>query len=236
MNSAHTIKFLKFPFRFEVEKLQAEVTGILQKSWIPHFNQDGYSGEWKSLALYSADGKEENIIALNEPNLIPTGLLKNGSYLGEVIHHFECPITSARLLRLGQQACIKPHKDYNLGYENGTFRIHVPIFTNPYVRFVLDGTVLEMQEGQCWYTNVNYLHSVSNEGMSDRIHLVIDYQRNDWSDRLFFSLAPRERLFPNEGNQYSAETVARIIDELKLIDSEGARTAILELENSLARL
>ena len=45
-----------------------------------------------------------------------------------------------------------------------------------------------MQAGSAWYANINLPHSVQNKGKNDRIHLVIDCLRNDWSDKLFASM------------------------------------------------
>ena len=42
-----------------------------------------------------------------------------------------------------------------------------------------------MQPGECWYINANLLHRVSNKGVTDRIHLVVDCLVNDWLRDLF---------------------------------------------------
>ena len=44
-----------------------------------------------------------------------------------------------------------------------------------------------MREGETWYFNVNFFHSVTNNSPLDRIHLVIDCVVNDWL-RAFFPL------------------------------------------------
>ena len=131
------------------------------------------------------------------------------------------------MLKLGVGAEIKPHRDYELGYEDNNFRLHIPITTNSEVSFILDGQRLVMSPGECWYTNVNFVHSVANKGTTDRIHLVIDGERNEWSDALFFSLAPKESFTVVQEENYSAETLKNIIEELKNID-EPATVALVE--------
>jgi hypothetical protein len=37
-----------------------------------------------------------------------------------------------------------------------------------------------MNEGECWYLNVNFPHKVANRGATDRVHLVIDCAVDDW--------------------------------------------------------
>ena len=80
----------------------------------------------------------------------------------------------------GPGSIIKEHKDFKLGFEDGEIRLHIPILTNPSVEFILDGARVLMNEGECWYLNLNLPHRVANRGTSDRIHLVVDCVLNDW--------------------------------------------------------
>jgi hypothetical protein len=210
-------KYLKLPFQFDEKKLIYDLSLILESKWIPHFNSSVYIGDWKVIPLYADKGDDRNIFAYPTSNTIisETAILKVCNYFQEVIKSFKCPILTARILRLGAGAKIRPHRDHHLGYENGNFRLHIPIITNLNVHFVLDDFELTMNPGECWYTNVNYTHSVQNLGESDRIHLVIDGERNKWSDNLFFSLAPEESFDPISEDNDSPETVKRIIEELK---------------------
>lgn len=166
-------------------------------------------------------------------DLVETSILKDCFYFKEVIGHFKCIKLSVRLLRLEKGAYIKPHCDHNLGYEDNNFRLHIPVKANSNVDFVLDGSRLAMLPGECWYTNVNYIHSVHNGGESDRIHLVIDGERNFWSDSLFFSLAPKESFFPDKVENHSVGTLSKIIEELKLSDEPAAKQLIVTLSKEL---
>lgn len=217
MNQESIIKYLKFPMNFDAALLQSELNSILEQQWVPHFNSGGYEGNWNVLSLYAAGGKANNVFVplTNDLKLEETAVLKQSPYMQEVIASFQFPKIAVRLLRLEAGARIKPHKDHELGYEDGQFRLHIPIMTNPDVHFVLDGKELIMLEGECWYTNVNYEHSVVNEGTKDRIHLVIDGVRNDWSDKLFFAEAdPAHFVAPKQ--EMSPETMQRVIEELLL--------------------
>ena len=44
----HT-KFLKLPFQFNTKKLISDLSLILDKNWVSHFNTDGYNGDWKAI-------------------------------------------------------------------------------------------------------------------------------------------------------------------------------------------
>ena len=228
--------YLKLPFLFDENKLVQELNELLKPAWIPHFNTNGYDGDWNSIALYATNGDYQNILALqlDDTEITETSLLKTCPYFRAVLSNFECPFLSVRLLRLGPGSYIKPHRDANLGYENGCFRIHVPITTNPGVTFMLDGNQLDMQPGECWYTNVNYVHSVANKGLTDRVHLVVDGKRNEWSDQLFFSLAPKEELLTPEQQQYDADTLKKIIKALE--NREGTEQLVLDLQEQLQKM
>jgi hypothetical protein len=224
-----TIRYLKLPFQFDEQKLVRDLSCISDEQWIPHFNTSGYTGAWKAIPLYAPNGDASNIFALpsRESTLLETPLLKACDYFKEVISTFQCPIS-------GVGADIKPHRDHELGYEDGSFRIHIPIITNAGVRFVLDGILLTMLPGECWYTNVNHVHSVSNAGATDRFHLVIDGERNEWSDQIFLSLASEENFQPKHTGNDSPEVMKRTIEELKRRNDSSAEALIKELENTIS--
>ena len=114
-------------------------------------------------------------------------MLARCSYVAEVLATFKCELESARFLRLGAGSNIREHRDYQLGYEDGVVRVHIPVQTNPQVEFYLDGQKIDMKEGEVWYLNFNLKHRVVNGGESDRVHLVVDCALNDWL-RAFFPL------------------------------------------------
>lgn len=236
MEKQISAKHLKLPFEFDEDKLVDDLKLILSSKWTPHFNQEGYEGDWNSIALYAVKGEEENIHAMNtgDSDLVETPMLSNCPYLKTVINTFQCPLLSVRLLRLSPGGFIKPHRDLRLGYEDDCFRLHIPIITNPKVEFMLHGVQIAMKSGECWYTNVNFVHSVANRGDSDRIHLVIDGQRNAWSDALFYSLVPKESLQATKV-AYDAATMEQMINELKKQQSTGAEVLIKELQGKLER-
>ncbi|MFT4533832.1 MAG: quercetin dioxygenase-like cupin family protein [Saprospiraceae bacterium] len=233
MNTHQPRSTLKLPFQFNEEKLKRDLETLLASKWKPHFNQRVYECNWNSIALYAVGGDQSNIFAAGDKEIKETSLLHDVRYIKEVIDQFKCPLLSVRLLKLEKGAYIKPHRDYNLGYEDCNFRIHIPIVTNPDVNFTLDGERIEMKIGECWYTNVNYVHSVSNEGSTDRIHLVIDCERNEWTDKIFFSLAPRDSFLPNTEEEYSLETMKSIRNELLLMSADGAIEAIKDIDNKI---
>ena len=78
---------------------------------------------------------------------------------------------AAKLLAGGK---ISPHADSHPSFHRG-HRIHVPITTNPRVRFMIDGRPHQLQVGRAYEINNQMNHSVMNKGTEDRITFIFDY-------------------------------------------------------------
>jgi hypothetical protein len=78
---------------------------------------------------------------------------------------------AAKLLAGGR---ISPHVDTHPSFHRG-HRIHVPITTNPRVRFMIDGRPHQLQVGHAYEINNQKNHSVMNKGDEDRITFIFDY-------------------------------------------------------------
>jgi hypothetical protein len=76
--------------------------------------------------------------------LVPTDIIKL-PYLRQVLESFQCPLQSARLLKLEARSHIHRHSDPFLGYADGEVRMHIPVQTDPEVRFYLEGERVLMQ-------------------------------------------------------------------------------------------
>lgn len=223
---------IKFPVSFDKSKLLADLAICQQTDWLIHFNQNDYTGKWSSFSLRSASGKELDILATANTTYIDTETLKRCHYFKEIIDSFACEKEAVRLLSLSPNSYIKEHKDAASGYEDGFFRIHIPIQTNENVVFTVNQEPLPMKEGECWYANFNLPHFVSNKGEADRIHLVIDCLRNEWSDKLF---AQNGYDFEEENkDKLDKETKLLMIEQLSLMKSETADKLILQLREELA--
>ncbi|MEQ7798607.1 aspartyl/asparaginyl beta-hydroxylase domain-containing protein [Pedobacter sp. ASV1-7] len=227
------IKQLKLPFEFNVSLLQADVQRIQDNIWVAHYNKKDYDGSWTSLALYSKDGMSSTIYASMDSSstLKATEIMGLCTYIHEILEIFEFEKVAVRLMRLNAGAVIKPHRDNALGYEDGDFRLHIPIVTNPEVNFMLGGERVIMNEGTCWYINANEEHHVSNNGLTDRIHLVIDGKRNEWTDNIFFALAP-ESSFQKAERKMTLKEQELMIEELKRMNTPAANAIIAQYQNS----
>jgi hypothetical protein len=173
---------LQFPFRFDIDRLHGDLAKVLPHEWSPHYNERDYGGTWRGIALRSATGSSRDLQALpgGGGDFSATGVLERCAYFREVLSAFHCPLKSVRLLGLAPQSFIREHSDHALGYDDGEVRIHIPIRTNPGVEFYVAGERLLLEEGASYFVNVNLPHRVNNRGPSERVHLVIDAEVNDW--------------------------------------------------------
>lgn len=224
------VRYIKFPLHFDSQLLKEDVQKVMNTRWIDHYNQNDYEGKWTSIALMSVTGKSDNIYAFNfdSKEIVATEALESCDYFKEILDSFHFEKAAVRLLNLAAGAQIKPHSDHCLGYEDGYFRLHIPIITNPDVIFILDNERLNMNEGECWYINANFMHSVANNGIEDRIHLVIDGIRNEWSDQLFFE-NHSENQFQKPAPEMDEKTKLQVIEQLKLMDTDVAKEMIAKL-------
>lgn len=171
---------------FDAERLRADLAGLSDTDWIPHFNAGYHDGGWSGFPLRAAAGSSNPLYpdpSQNHFEDLP--VLAHFPTVRSVIASFQCPLRAVRLLKLRAGSVIREHRDDGLGYEQGEVRLHIPIVTNPEMTFYLEGERVPMAPGETWYVNVSLPHRVRNSGTTDRIHLVIDCRVNDWVRALF---------------------------------------------------
>jgi hypothetical protein len=83
-------------------------------------------------------------------------------------------IIRAMAAKLAPGGKIKPHRDAHPSFRL-SHRVHVPLTTNPRVRFIIDGRPQAMEVGQAYEINNQLTHSVMNKGAEPRINFIFDY-------------------------------------------------------------
>ena len=181
---------LKLPFTFDTARLANDLA-LIGGSWTPHFVQQNYSGDWSVIPLRAPQGETHPIrMIYSDPMqriFVDTAYLQSAPYFREVLASFKTTIFAARLMRLAPGSEIKEHTDHDLRFEDGRVRIHIPILTNPDVEFYLNGIRVILAAGSCWYLRLSDPHRVTNRGTTDRVHLVVDMEVNDWLTDLVHS-------------------------------------------------
>lgn len=221
------IGFAKLPI--EVPDF-TDVQSFLEDDWQLHFNTRDYEGDWKVLPLRSPGGKNTIFPELigGEDGFEDTIYMQKMPSVKQLINGLQCPVRSARLLNLKAGAIIKQHRDRELAFEKGEARIHFPVLTNNMVEFYVNDILVTMQTGETWYINANMPHRVNNYGSTDRIHLVIDCEVNDWLKSIFEQ--SEKTTFKEEVDKTQS---LQIINALRAMQTETSTRMADELEAKL---
>src|SRR5690349_19111419 len=226
------IQFAKLEIPVNLKAIQKELSAI-ENTWVPHFNQVQYEGEWSVLSLRSTNGNAEAIVPdlISDKEFSDTDLMKQCPAVKKLLQYFKCPLMAVRLMKLKAGSEIKEHRDHELAFEHGEARLHIPIFTNEDVAFFSEENRIWMREGECWYVNVNLPHRVSNKGDKDRIHLVIDCRVDEWLIEVFKN---SQCTLASEKKQQ--DETRMIICELRKQKTEKASQLADELEQQISQV
>ena len=153
---------------FDADRLAAEVAALSEAAWRPH--PKGFPGN-DALPLITTDGDPASDARCGM--MRPTPHLLACPYLMQVLEMLGATWGRARLMRLAGDAEVTPHVDTDY-YWRDHMRVHVPIKTQPTVRFHCGGETVNMAAGECWIFDTWSLHSVENDALQPRIHLVAD--------------------------------------------------------------
>jgi quercetin dioxygenase-like cupin family protein len=209
-------RWLKLPLSFPVTELQRDLDSIEPTAWIDHFNTAAHERPWRCVPLRSVEGRTDHVMPTASTDYRDTSILSGRSGFQQVLDHFECEITSVRLMSLGPGAVIKPHRDRGASLEDGIARLHIPIRTAPEVLFTVDGEAVHFSAGHTWYLNAARLHSVVNASPGDRVHLTLDCIPNAWLERLFEAAGWVRRPAPTYGDPSIHDgNVWQVIDALR---------------------
>ena len=136
---------------------------------------------WSAIPLRTWMGKQERYLndkclhAKANVKFKPTTALKNCPYFQKIIREMGTNVYLVRILKLKAGSKIGSHTDSKIfKHDKKVIRCHVPITTDPKVKFMIGKKTHFLQPGKVWYTNVNKKHAVTNNWNRDRLHLVID--------------------------------------------------------------
>jgi len=162
------VPFIQLPLTFDAAVLAQEIEALGEAVWKPH--PQGFPGN-SMLPLLAVNGDPDNE-AFSGP-MRPTSHLQHCPYLRQLLASLGATIGRTRLMRLAGQAEVTRHADQGY-YWTERVRVHVPIVTQPTVRFECDGQIIHMAVGECWIFDTWRQHSVQNDAVQSRIHLVCD--------------------------------------------------------------
>lgn len=160
--------FIQLPIAFDATALADELAGVPEADWRAH--PQGFPGN-SALPLISVDGDPADDGFAG--SMRPTPHLARLPYLRRVLGELGGVWGRTRLMRLSGQAEVSPHVDQG-HYWAERLRVHVPITTQPGVRFCCGDGEVHMAAGECWIFDTWRLHRVLNATDAQRIHLVAD--------------------------------------------------------------
>ncbi len=162
------VPFIQLPVRFDAERMASEVSALGDGAWRPHPQK--FPGNY-SLPLISVNGDPASD-SIAGP-MRPTSSLERCPYLQQVLGWLGAVWGRTRLMKLTGGAEVTPHADINY-YWRDRVRVHVPVTTNPAVRFFCGNADVNMARGECWIFDTWRPHRVINPVESERVHLVAD--------------------------------------------------------------
>jgi hypothetical protein len=163
------VPFIQLPLLFDAEALAAEIAHFDERDWLPHPN--GTPGN-TALPIAAVDGDPARGNELEGP-MRPTPALLQSPYMQQVLASLEAVLGRIRLMRLSGRAEVELHVDSDY-YWNERVRVHIPILTQPTVRFTCGDAQINMAAGECWIFDTWRMHHVLNDASLPRIHLVVD--------------------------------------------------------------
>lgn len=165
---------------YDISKLRECILGQDEQAWQGNtFRQQEYEvhEQTQSIVMVFTDGSGwPNIEVHKEPgwDLLAAQALP---LMQQIIGDHYPPggsIIRAMAARLQPGGIIKPHRDKHPSFHYG-HRIHIPIHTNPRVRFMIDGRPYKLQQGMVYELNNQEQHSVMNKGSEARVNFIFDY-------------------------------------------------------------
>jgi hypothetical protein len=186
--------------KFDITSLINEIKELPE--WANHYSNYNKKSSWSALSVkgYSDDitfieqpaemsksWKKENPEKL-EWTIRETSLLDKLPSIRKILNQIDGNTHRVRLMRLSaNQGTLGRHTDAQTDYHGikigKIMRLHIPLITNNEVNFKvwdLKGVKIEkhMKMGELWYLDVRKPHEAVNNGLNDRIHLVIDVESN----------------------------------------------------------
>jgi len=159
--------FFRLPLRFDAERLRAEVEALPPGAWSRHPME--YEGN-TAARLISVGGAQTDAYA---GAMAPTPALVASPYLQQVLAAFTTVWSRSRLMRLAGGGKVPLHSDA-IHHWHHRVRVHIPVITQPEVRFHCGGLDVHMAAGEAWVFDNWRQHRVENPGTEARVHLVAD--------------------------------------------------------------
>jgi quercetin dioxygenase-like cupin family protein len=172
----------KLSLAFEATALERALSAADPAWWRRHAGPY-HDGGWESISLWAPRG---DLFEQRSKGgaFAATPALQAMPAFREVLEQLPAERNRVRLMRLAPGGHILRHSDPLHTIDERLVRLHVPVVTNPEVRFLVNDQRVIMRPGETWHVDVRFPHEVANDGTSMRVHLVADLARNPELDAL----------------------------------------------------
>ncbi|MGX9148091.1 aspartyl/asparaginyl beta-hydroxylase domain-containing protein [Mesorhizobium sp. 128a] len=135
-------------------------------------------GQWEFCMLRNRSGQEdEETVVTHHVPALATPLGMSLPYLSELMEgHFDTEsIRYARIIRISNNACIIPHRDY-LELDAHFVRLHLVLDTNDRCANTEEDRIFHMGRGEIWFLDATLPHAAGCFSTKPRLHLVLDIE------------------------------------------------------------
>lgn len=167
----------------EITPLKEALLAEKDESWLANTERQNsfeVHKQTQSLVLVFCDGKAGELTVCKEEawDRLADVALPVMHELIERCYTAGGTIIRAMAAKLPPGGRINPHFDAHASFSH-SHRVHVPITTNPRVRFMIDGKPFRPEIGKAYEINNQKTHSVVNTGTEGRITFIFDYMPAD---------------------------------------------------------
>jgi len=165
--------------KFKIDEIKKEILQYQDEWLLDQSRQNTYltHKDTETITLISSDytwvpGKDLNKINKNLFKSDKANNEINKIYL-DLENRYDGQIVRSEIVKLKSQTKIRKHVDGGamLHYSR---RCHIPIITNDRVYFTVNNNKINMIESQGYEINNTLPHSVENDSLQDRVHIIID--------------------------------------------------------------
>ncbi len=190
----------KLPLTFDISRLQDDLIIAQQYDFATH-PLEYHDGSWSVINLIYSGGetyyKHEGDKGFGSQPPEKTEVLLKCPYFNEILDRMPGDIIMARLSAIPAGGRVLRHYDPVESADFGHYRLHIPIVTNNKVVFHLGFKREIWREGEIWYGDFTFPHSIKNKSDQTRIHLIVDIKESEaikaWFPDGYLNAANKEK-------------------------------------------
>lgn len=173
---------LELPFKFDPVEITSYINSLTEEEWLKwrfrqtlpnHQHTESIKVLWIPLDVASFD---VDCVEKNEPHYTVVTNIMEGC-LDFLKQYYDGKIYKIIIVKLSSNSHIRPHEDDGFSLEI-PHRVHIPIVTNPNIKFGCGQSEIYMAPGSLYEINNQQQHYVINDTDQHRVHLIVDVIEN----------------------------------------------------------